>query len=281
VQRIANEFGIAAFGSDPSNGDVLIADNDSDRILRLIVAPSANANLANLALSSGVLMPAFASGTLSYAASVSHNVSAITVTPTVADATATVTVNGVAVASGTASDNIALAVGDNSLTTVVTAQNGTSTQTYTVTATRQSSIESWRQEHFGISTNTGIAADTATPDHDGIANLIKYALAITPGSCGSNFLPAVQTNAYPEGRRLRLVFRRDPARDDVTIAVEASDMVAGSWMPVATSVNGAPFSGAGYVGETDLGNGLRAVEVRDVVNVGDAPLRFMRVTVTR
>ena len=39
LQRIAGQTGIAAFGSDPSNGDILIADNDNDRILRLVAIP--------------------------------------------------------------------------------------------------------------------------------------------------------------------------------------------------------------------------------------------------
>ena len=36
IQRIAGEAGIVAFGADPSNGDVLLADIDSGRILRLV-----------------------------------------------------------------------------------------------------------------------------------------------------------------------------------------------------------------------------------------------------
>jgi uncharacterized repeat protein (TIGR03806 family) len=37
VTRIAGEGGIVAFGADPSNGDVLLADHDNNRILRLTV----------------------------------------------------------------------------------------------------------------------------------------------------------------------------------------------------------------------------------------------------
>ncbi|UUZ47826.1 cadherin-like beta sandwich domain-containing protein [Massilia sp. B-10] len=56
-----------------------------------------------------------------------------------ADATASITVNGVAVISGNASGAIALSVGANTITTIVTAQNGTTTKTYTVTVTRAAS----------------------------------------------------------------------------------------------------------------------------------------------
>ena len=97
---------------------------------------STNANLSNLTISAGTLTPAFASGTLSYTASVSNATTSITETPTVADATATVKVNGTAVVSGNPSARSALAVGSNVITTVVTAQDGTTTRTYTVTVTR-------------------------------------------------------------------------------------------------------------------------------------------------
>jgi len=97
---------------------------------------SAVATLAGLALNSGTVSPAFASGTLTYSASVPNATSSVTVTPTVTDAMATVKVNGTTVASGIASGAIALNVGANTITTVVTAQDGTSTQTYTVVVTR-------------------------------------------------------------------------------------------------------------------------------------------------
>ena len=57
-------------------------------------------------------------------------------TPTTADATATVTVNSNPVTSGSPSGPIALAVGPNVITTVVTAQDTTTMKTYTVTVTR-------------------------------------------------------------------------------------------------------------------------------------------------
>ena len=56
----------------------------------------------------------------------------------------------------------------------------------------------------------------------------------------------------------------------------------GSWTTVAVSANGAPFAGDGFVVETDAGGGIKAVEVRDTVNIDSgAPHRFMRVKVSR
>lgn len=40
VRRLAGDSGITAFGVDPSNGDVLFADNGEDRIKRLVASPN-------------------------------------------------------------------------------------------------------------------------------------------------------------------------------------------------------------------------------------------------
>lgn len=96
----------------------------------------ANANLSALALGSGTLAPAFAGGTMAYTASVPHAVDSVTLTPTVVDAGATVKVNNATVVSGAASGPLALNVGSNTLTVEVTAPDGTTKKTYTVTVTR-------------------------------------------------------------------------------------------------------------------------------------------------
>jgi hypothetical protein len=101
-----------------------------------VVPPSNNANLSNLTVSSGTLMPAFASTTLSYTDSVANSVTSITVTPTVADNTATVKVNGTPVISGTPSGPISLSVGSNLITVLVTAQDAITTKTYTISVNR-------------------------------------------------------------------------------------------------------------------------------------------------
>jgi len=98
--------------------------------------PSSNADLSNLVLSSGALSPEFFSGTTAYTATVANSVTSLTVTPTAAEAHATIRVNGTIVASGSASEAINLEVGKNTITTLVTGQDGTTTKTYTITVTR-------------------------------------------------------------------------------------------------------------------------------------------------
>lgn len=105
-------------------------------------APSAVSTLSALTLSSGTLSPVFVSGTPNYTASVTNATTSITVRPTVTDATATIKVNGTTVASGSNSAALPLQVGPNTITVVGTAQDGTSTSTYTLVVTRKSAISS-------------------------------------------------------------------------------------------------------------------------------------------
>jgi hypothetical protein len=151
-----------AVGANTITTVVTAQDGTTTKTYTVVVtraaAASSNANLSNLVLSAGTLSPAFASGTISYTASVSNPNSSITVTPTVEDATATVKVNGTTVASGTASGAIALVVGSNTITTVVTAQD-TTTKTYTVTVTRAAAVNSTTA---GALTYSGITSSAIT-----------------------------------------------------------------------------------------------------------------------
>ncbi|MFC3561504.1 MBG domain-containing protein [Pedobacter jamesrossensis] len=104
-------------------------------------APLTNPNLSSLTLSTGMLNPVFNTETLEYTAAVSNATSSITLSPHVSDNTATVKVSGKSVTSGSASENINLSVGVNPITTVVTAQDGTTTKSYTVTVTRDKAAQ--------------------------------------------------------------------------------------------------------------------------------------------
>ena len=96
---------------------------------------SADADLSALTISAGTL-PAFAAATTSYAVDVDNDVASVTLTPTTSDTAASVTVAGTAVTSATASGAITLNVGANAIAIVVTAQDGTTEKTYTVTIDR-------------------------------------------------------------------------------------------------------------------------------------------------
>ncbi|WP_214071778.1 FG-GAP-like repeat-containing protein [Mucilaginibacter sp. dw_454] len=131
----AGSYDITGTGLSAANY-VFIQAAANSTALTVLATTSANAMLSNLAISSGSLSPVFIGTTQSYTAAVDNSISNITLTPTLADAAAAVKINGVAVNNGLASGPIALNVGDNIITTVVTAQDGITKKTYTLTVTR-------------------------------------------------------------------------------------------------------------------------------------------------
>ena len=100
-----------------------------------VTRQSTDATLSALTLSSGSLSPSFASGTLAYTAAVANSTSSLLVTPTTNDANATVTVNGYP-----ATTPVPLAAGANTVTILVTAQDGVTTQSYTLAVTRDAAL---------------------------------------------------------------------------------------------------------------------------------------------
>ena len=128
------------------SGNVIVVvvtaqDGESSRTYSVTVtrAGSADASLGALSLSGVTLTPAFAAGTTAYTASVANSVMETTVRATaVAGAAYEVKLNGIVDQDGI----VPLAVGaDNVITVIVTAQDGESSQTYTVTVTRAGSSE--------------------------------------------------------------------------------------------------------------------------------------------
>ena len=133
-------------GANTINIKVTAEDLNTQKTYTLTVeraAAATNANLSALTTTASSFSPTFVSGTTSYTASVLNGVTSTTVTPTKANAGATilVRVNGgayTAVASGSASSALSLNVGANPIEVLVTAEDGSTTQTYTITVTRAS-----------------------------------------------------------------------------------------------------------------------------------------------
>jgi hypothetical protein len=105
------------------------------------IISSNNATLSLLTLSRGTLSPAFASSTTTYTASVANTVATgYSVTPTKSDSNASVV--QYLGETGTVTFTGALSFGANIIRTVVTASDGTTSQTYTVTVTRAKTAQS-------------------------------------------------------------------------------------------------------------------------------------------
>jgi gliding motility-associated-like protein len=156
-------------------------------------AASANASLSAFKISRGTLSPVFSTNTTTYTASVVNGVSTMTVTPTSADPTATINVNGALVTSGTESGSLALAVGANTINTVVTAQDGTTTKTYTLTVTRVTGATDGFDQGISV-TNPG---ETPALNDDGVV----VHQAVSPNGDGINdFLTIDNITSYPDNK---------------------------------------------------------------------------------
>jgi len=164
----------------------------------ITVNRTGNASLANFAISAGTLSPAFASGTYSYSVTMPAGVSGIVITPTLADTTGTITINGKAIATGTPSPNILLAVGANTITTVTSAADGITTQTYTLTATRQSANAFLGSLHL----SAGVITPTfspATNNYSANVNTTITSITVTPGTSDANATVTVNGTAVASG----------------------------------------------------------------------------------
>lgn len=135
-----------------------------------------------------------------------------------------------------------------------------SVSTIELTPSTLSPLQSWRVAKFGNAADAGDGADAATPAHDGIPNLMKYALNLDPFTPSA---PPITTDT--SSNHLRLTVSRNPSATDVTCTVEiSSDLI--TWTSNGTTV------------EMD---DLATLRVRDDLPLGTGPRRFMRVKVTR
>lgn len=124
------------------------------------------------------------------------------------------------------------------------------------------------------------APDLGDTDGDGVVNLVEYALLTSPGTADAANLPTGEITTFPDEPRLVIIVPRDPARNDVTLIVEASDTLAPfSWTTLATSTLGGVFTGAGYFSGDSAAPGVKLVTIRDTQSAAASPQRFIRVRV--
>ena len=166
---------------------------------------AADAALSALSLSPGTLSPEFSSSQTAYTASVDGAVSRVTVSATAADSDATIAYldgsDNALTDADTSTDTfeVALSVGNNDIKVKVTAENGTTTRTYTVTVTR------------------GPASTDAT----------LSALAVSPGTLSPEFSSEVTSYTASVGYPVsRVTVSATAADSDATIAyLDESDTV--------------------------------------------------------
>ncbi|WP_410771458.1 S-layer homology domain-containing protein [Fontibacillus sp. BL9] len=140
-ELIGDEFEVTYNGiytvyvKDTANNENLTAFEVSN-----ILQASDQADLSDLFVvgMAYLLTPAFTPQITEYTARVSHSISSVVIRPTVSDPHASVVVNGVPVWNGGPSGEIILTTGNNTVTIVVTAQDGVASKTYRITITKES-----------------------------------------------------------------------------------------------------------------------------------------------
>ena len=160
-------------------------------------AVSTNTDLTGLVISQGTLSPSFASATTGYSASVAYSIAGLTVTPTASTATGvkTIKVNNVLVASGAASANIPLAYGANTVSVLVTAEDGTTTKTYSITVTR--ALPSSNTDLSGLSISQGVLSPSftsGTVNYTVIEASGTAAVTVTPTTITATGIKTIQVN---------------------------------------------------------------------------------------
>lgn len=130
-----------------------------------------------------------------------------------------------------------------------------------------SPLNAWRLANFGTAQNSGNAADTADPDHDGLINILEYAFNTDP-----NLPNASPISAAVVGNHLTITFKRThPAPADLSYTPQvAAELTSGVWNsgPVFTSQT-----------VTDNGDGTETVVVTDNASIDSAPTHFLRVLI--
>jgi hypothetical protein len=147
-----------------------------------VMPKSTDSTLSQLVSSSGTLSPTFAGGTLAYSISVGNSVTSITLTPTLSESHGSIQVNGTSVTSGQASSALSLSVGSNVVLVEVTAQDGFSTTSYTVTVTRAGSA---------VATLSGLTTSGGSISPGFTSNTSSYTVSVSNGTTSISITPTV------------------------------------------------------------------------------------------
>lgn len=136
----------------------------------------------------------------------------------------------------------------------------------------------WKQARFGTDAgNPKIGGDEADADHNGVSNLMEYALGAQVGSPPSAFMPVP---GYA-GNCLSLSFTRGGDAVDVIYTVQVSDDLS-TWQDgsVYSPYGDTPSNAITTEISHTAAGGAEFITVRDNVAIGASGHRFMRLQVT-
>lgn len=159
VSFVGTDMVVNALDSGTTNITVTATNLDGRTVSQTfpVTVVSTVTTLSSLVPSAGTLSPALSDGNINYTIAVPNSVTSLTLNATTRNAHASFTVNGVPGTSGSPSQALNLAVGDNVFHLFVTAQDGTTTRDFTLTVKRSA---------IGLTTNSMIVNET-----DGVVNI--------------------------------------------------------------------------------------------------------------
>ena len=139
-------------------------------------------------------------------------------------------------------------------------------------------FELWQKDTFS-NTPPEQTTDPADPDQDGLPNLAEYALNTSPLTQDPPLTP--EWTGLPENPHLSLHFSRNPLRNDLDIAFEATPDLSLPWQIIALSAQGQPFTGSSPITGDGSGSAVRSVTLTDSAAPATTAKRFVRLRITR
>jgi hypothetical protein len=231
---------------------------------------SNNAFLSALSVSTGTALVSSSTGpgAFNYTTSVSSATTSLTVTPTTADPTATVQVNGVSVTSGSASGSIPLnPTGTTTINTVVTAQDGTTTQTYSIIVSKTGSNVATLSA-LSVSTNTVLISSTGSSNVNYVTSVSAgtASLTVTPTTTDPNATVTVNGTQVISGTASgSITLAAAPGTTTINVLVTAQDGSTKESYSITVSKNASSNASLSSI-TLSTGNGLTSSSGSSNVN---------------
>jgi hypothetical protein len=165
-------------------------------------------------------------------------------------------------------------IGSYTPTFGATANGVTATQTPTFTVTSESALQAWKDKYFPGITDPNIVGNQANPAHDGLTNLVKYALNLDPTVPEASDGVVIGTVVVNGLHYMTLTYTHrtdDPTLSFAVIASGTSNVPDSQWTPVTQTIP---------VDQSQVPSGMETDEVQDSIAIENGPARrFLKLQV--